>query len=153
MIVLPSMKRCLQRHSMTKPAQACWTEAKDGGASIRRSNPRGRQGWNGNVHSLRVWSHMREIRESRQQIRFSHRLAFNFAGLGCRSPQAGRFQSTLRGGCDRCPLPSWETHSQPNSRAFLVSRSVSNRRPSTQIALWGLPPRFFWGNQKKENKW
>lgn len=60
-------------------------------ALIQRSNPRRaarRWGWGGgNVHSLRVWSHMREIRESRQQIRFSLHLAFNFAELGCRSSQ------------------------------------------------------------------
>lgn len=78
--------------------------SKGRGASIRRSNPRGQQGWNGNVHSLRVWSHMREIRESRQQIRFSHHLAFNFAGLGCRSSQVGRFQTTLWGGVTIVPF-------------------------------------------------
>lgn len=61
--------------------------SKEGSASIRRSNPPGRPGGNGNVQSLRVWSHMREITESRQQIRFPLHSQFNFAELGCRSSQ------------------------------------------------------------------
>ena len=71
--------------------------SKGRGALIRRSNPQGQRGGNGNVHSLRVWSHMREIRESRQQIRFSHHLAFNFAELGCRSSQVGVLVHTRAG--------------------------------------------------------
>lgn len=83
--------------------------SKGRGTLIRRSNPRGRRGGNGNAHSLRVWSHMREIRESRQQVRFSHRLAFNFAELGCRSSQVGG-SSLHAGRHDYCPLFSWEKH-------------------------------------------
>lgn len=78
--------------------------SKERSASIRRSNPRGRRGrrgGNGNVQSLRVWSHMREIRESRQQIRFPLHSQFNFAELGCRSSQQVGGSILHSGMCER----------------------------------------------------
>lgn len=138
-----------------KPRAGLLNRSKGRGALIRRTNPRGRRGGNGNVHGLRVWSHMREIKESRQQIRFSHHLVFNFAELGCRSSQVG--SSSLRsGGCDCCPLFSWEkvlvascSRKQPNGFIFSFNFSLQT---STQTMVSGLPQRFFCEDDSKKIK-
>lgn len=95
---------------------------------------------------------MREIRESRQQIRFSHRLPFNFAGLGCRSSQAGRFQSTLGGGwCDCRPLASWEKRFVAKQQSgFRFQPQTFNKNSIVRFAS-----KVLLREQKKkiENKW
>lgn len=102
------------------------------GTLIRRSNPRGRRGGNGNVHSLRVWSHMREIRESCQQVRFSHRLAFNFAELGCRSSQVGVLVYAQAGMTSVLVLAGRSTCSEKAEWFYFLVQFLACRPPHKQ---------------------